>query len=185
MIKSFRCWMFIHLIYKKCGDFTKTKPKSLSMKCSQADSRVKILTRLSAWDNFMKFCRYESFKTQSLYWSYSVSSSMWNSAHIVFLHEFYMAITSEKATQRWTNLYNGKVCIENLTVVTKNSLGWTWSQQVLWNAGIFQTTPHRKLQTVFYTVNVFVIITLYWIQMRILCVRTEYAWCAQAYPNVS
>jgi len=145
------------------------------MKCSQADSRVKILKRLSAWDGFMEFCHYESFKIQSLYWSYSVSYSMWNSVHIVFLHEFYMVITSEKATQGWTDLYNVNVCIENLTLVTKNSVGWTQNQQVLWNAGIFRSTPYRKLQTIFCTVKVFVIITLYGIQLRFLGVRREYA----------
>jgi len=42
-----------------------------------------------------------------------------------------MAITLEKATQSWTNMYNKNVCIENLTVVTKNSLGLTYNQQVL------------------------------------------------------
>jgi hypothetical protein len=92
-----------------------SKPKSISMKYSQADNRVKILTRLSAWDNFMELCRYESFKTRSLYWSYSVSYSMWNSVHIVFLHEVYVSITSEEATQRWTNLHNENVCTENLS----------------------------------------------------------------------
>jgi hypothetical protein len=103
-----------------------SRPKSRSMKLSQADSRVNISTRLSTWDNFIEFCRYENFKINYyLYWSHSFSSSMWNSAHFVFLHEFYMTITSEKGMKRWTKLYSDEVCFEDLTIVTKNSVSWT------------------------------------------------------------
>jgi len=85
-----------------------SKPKSLSVKYSQADSRSRFwggcLPENISWNSVAT--RASRF---SLCIGYSVSSSMWNSVHIVFLRELYTAITSEKATQWWTNLYNEKV----------------------------------------------------------------------------